>query len=75
MALQPPLPIVETEGGDYSADLAEVSGALVDFLKKLDPVCEPSQLQEQLAGLAVGMCLQTGFLSHFGHPYPHRVPS
>ena len=75
MALQPPLPIVETEGGDYTADLAEVSGALVDFLKKLDPVCEPSQLQEQLAGLAVGMCLQTRFLSHFGHPYPHHVPS
>lgn len=49
-----PIPIVETEGGDYTADLVDVSKALTQYLSRLDRSADLFELKDQVSSLAVG---------------------
>ena len=58
-----PIPIVETEGGDYTADLVDVSTSLSKYLSKLDHTADLFELKDQVSSLAVGK--NTHFLFHY----------
>ncbi|XP_055349412.1 E3 ubiquitin-protein ligase HUWE1-like isoform X2 [Paramacrobiotus metropolitanus] len=52
LSVQPPVPIVETEGGDYAATTAEVEGMLTKFLAGLDPQADLYDLKDQISTAA-----------------------
>lgn len=52
--VQPPVPIIETEGGDFTADSGEVAPLLTRFLAKLDPQADLYELKDQLSRMATG---------------------